>query len=152
MSREAGRMNRLINDLLSLSKVEVKKRIRPSAPVDIVDIVDSVVHTLSAQASYDDKAIALDIQTEERNLLGDYDELVQVFHNLIENALKYSAAQSAVRIIIQAPVQKAGIRGAAMSISVTDEGAGIPKAHIPRLTERFYRVDDDRSRAKGGQA
>ena len=150
MSREADRMNRLINDLLSLSKVEVKKRIKPSEAVDMIDIVENVVQTLTAQAQFQDKAIQLDVQTTERSLLGDYDELVQVFHNLIENALKYSAPEGAVRITIEAPIKKAGIRGNAMSITVDDEGPGIPQSHIPRLTERFYRVDDDRSRAKGG--
>lgn len=150
MSREADRMNRLINDLLSLSKVEVKKRIKPSEAVDVIDILENVINTLSVQAQFKDKAVTLNIQTDERSLLGDHDELVQVFHNLIENALKYSAPEGAVRVKVEAPVKRAGIRGAAMCVTIEDEGPGIPSSHIPRLTERFYRVDDDRSRAKGG--
>lgn len=150
MSREADRMNRLINDLLSLSKVEVKKRIKPSESVDVIDILENVINTLSVQEQFRGKAVALDIQTDERSLLGDHDELVQVFHNLIENALKYSAPDGAVNIQVEAPIKKAGVRGAAMSIVVKDEGPGIERSHIPRLTERFYRVDDDRSREKGG--
>lgn len=150
MSREADRMNRLINDLLSLSKVEVKKRIKPSGVVDIINILEKVIHTLSAQQQFASKTIDLNILTKERTLLGEHDELVQVFHNLIENALKYSAADGAVRISIEAPVQRPAMRGAAMSIAIHDEGPGIKRAHIPRLTERFYRVDDARSRDKGG--
>lgn len=150
MGREAERMNRLINDLLSLSKVEVKKRIQPDQSVEVVGLVNNVIHTLSAHPAYAALQVQLETPLTTAIVAGDADELVQVFHNLIENGLKYGASDQPVMVRMHIVPKSAGLKGPVLAITVEDKGAGIARAHIPRLTERFYRVDDHRSREKGG--
>jgi len=150
MGREASRMNRLIGDLLSLSKVEVKAHVRPAGLVDLSKLMEQVVTTFMSSS----KSNPPDIQIETSGLLapvpGDGDELTQVFHNLIENALKYGADGAPVTIRIGVPDHAPGFRGKVVSVSVSDQGGGIAPHHIPRLTERFYRIDEGRSREQGG--
>lgn len=150
MEREAQRMNRLIGDLLSLSKVEVNERVRPTGTADVVSIVQRVITTLSAQAMEDRKTVLFDHPDQVAAIPGEEDEILQVFQNLIENAIKYSAPNTEVTVTIDQVDRAAGVRGPALSIAVQDRGPGIPSEHIPRLTERFYRVDDSRSRDIGG--
>ncbi len=150
MRNEAERMDRLIGDLLSLSKVEGDARVRPRERVDLTDLVLRVKAMLTQQASERDIALNLRSQVDNAAIEGDDDQLTQVFRNLVENAIKYGAPGGVVTIEISRLARAAGIQGAALSVAVKDQGAGIAKHHLPRLTERFYRVDDGRSRARGG--
>lgn len=150
MENEALRMKRLIDDLLSLSKVEINARVRPTEKVNISNIVERVITTLSLQIKESGKTVKFKSSHSIPEVPGDADELTQIFQNLIENAIKYSAPESDVEISIDELENVAGIRGPALCVKVRDFGPGIPRAHIPRLTERFYRVDDGRSRDQGG--
>ena len=147
MDREAGRMNRLVRDLLQLSRVEAEERVRPSDPVDLAGLIQMTLATLRPMS----RAAGIDVRFEppaERPVIqGDADQLTQVFHNLIENGIKYGAPQTVVRVVmfsLQAP------SGPMVRVDVIDQGEGIPAIHLPRLTERFYRVDTHRSRERGG--
>ncbi len=150
MENEAWRMNRLIGDLLSLSRVEADERVRPIEKVDIVSVVENVIAMLEMQIENEGKSVRLEKPNTVPPVPGDRDQLTQVMQNLIENALKYGAAGTGVTIRISQNDKIAGVRGPVVSISVEDEGEGIDALHIPRLTERFYRVDAGRSRDKGG--
>jgi len=148
MAREAERMNRLVADLLSLSRVEAEERMRPGERVDAVALVREAVASLRPLA--EESGAALDLTSEEETLQvpGDADQLTQVFTNLIENAIKYGGG--AVQVSVARLARDAALRAPALGVSVADDGPGIDPAHIPRLTERFYRVDTHRSRELGG--
>ena len=148
MQREADRMNRLIHDLLSLGRVETDERLRPRAQVDICAVVQQAAGTLAGQAAEAGVAVDLVGADQPLHLPGDADQLLQVFSNLIENAIKYGNAR--VRVEISTQDHDPALRGPAVRIEVADDGAGIDALHIPRLTERFYRIDDHRSRQMGG--
>lgn len=150
MEREAQRMNRLIGDLLSLSKVEVNERVRPAGTADVVSIINRVITTLTAQADEEQTKIVFTHPDPSMMVPGDEDEILQVFQNLIENAIKYGTPKTEVTVTITKHDRAAGVRGPALIVEVTDRGPGITSEHIPRLTERFYRVDDSRSRDVGG--
>lgn len=150
MEQEAVRMDRLISDLLSLSKVESNARVRPTGTSDVRAIVQRVITILSHQSEEEQKTIELEWSASERMVPGDDDELMQVFRNLIENALKYSGPESKVLITAKIVARDPLLRGPAIAIAVSDQGPGIEQHHILRLTERFYRVDEGRSRDKGG--
>lgn len=150
MEREAGRMARLVSDLLSLSKFEATKRILPRDRCDIIKIVNRVKATLSEMIAREGKTVRIVFEEPELSITGDEDALVQVFQNLIENAIKYSAANSTITATISEVSNFAGMNAPAVAIVIQDRGDGIPQEHIARLTERFYRVDSDRSREKGG--
>ena len=151
MEHEAHRMNRLIGDLLSLSKVEVDVHMRPSGQVDVVSILQQAMTVLAIQAKEDHVDLKLDADGFAGKLvIGDEDQLSQVFINLIENAIKYGADHSQVTVALRELENPPDIRGRALAISIEDKGEGIAPEHIPRLTERFYRIDDSRSREKGG--
>ncbi|MEC7656026.1 MAG: ATP-binding protein [Pseudomonadota bacterium] len=150
MDSESKRMARLIDDLLSLSKVEANEHILPEGKVDIGELIADVSKTLFTRAA--ERQIKIDLSTTGSPLFvpGDRDELTEVFHNLIDNAVKYCPDQTRVRIGIEEVARIPEIGGAGIVISVADEGDGIPAEHLPRLTERFYRVDKGRSRKMGG--
>lgn len=150
MEREAGRMNRLVHDLLSLSRVEAEERMRPTDPVDLSAVLRSVVLSLRPLADEAGVTITLTGTEAPRVVPGDADQLAQVFTNLVENAVKYSGRGSTVTVSLGLPVHDPVIRGEALDAVVSDDGDGIEAVHIPRLTERFYRVDSHRSREKGG--
>ncbi|WP_372839503.1 sensor histidine kinase [Phaeovulum sp.] len=150
MAQEAERMNRLVRDLLHLSRVEAEERVRPTTQVDLASLLASVVRTLRPMA---DAAGATIVQHGEPGpalLPADADQLTQVFQNLIENAVKYGAAKGTVTVTLRQVSRDVGLRTEALAVDVRDEGEGIPAEHIPRLSERFYRVDSHRSRAEGG--
>ncbi len=149
MATEADRMKRLIDDLLSLSRVEADERLRPTEPVNLVQLLRSVLQTLTPAAEKGGVVLDLDTASAEHSLPGDADQLIQVFQNLVENAIKYGGAGT-VSIHLSTVERMAGIRGSCLRIDVRDQGPGITATHLPRLTERFYRVDDHRSRALGG--
>ena len=147
MQEQARRMARLIDDLLSLSRIELNAHRRPDTPVDLVPIVRQVVDALQTLAR--DRGVAINIDAANAAIvLGDRDELVRVFENLIENALKYGAAGKRVDITLMPGTAADGTAEA--QVAVRDYGPGIAPTHLPRLTERFYRVDVADSRAQGG--
>jgi len=148
MEEEAGRMSRLIDDLLSLSQVEVDEHIVPDEVVPLMEGVKSVIASLERRASQRNMRIRLTDSRAEgaRRLLmqGFADEINEVFHNLIENAVKYGFGDTDIEIDV---VQQ---REDQVTISVTNRGETIAEKHLSRLTERFYRVDKARSRQIGG--
>jgi len=147
MQEQARRMARLIDDLLSLSRIELNAHRRPDTPVDLVPIVRQVADGLEMLAR--DRGVTVNIEaTTALTALGDRDELVRIFENLVENALKYGAAGRRVDIRIGPGTSTEGESEA--QVSVRDYGPGIAPEHLPRLTERFYRVDVTESRAQGG--
>jgi two-component system phosphate regulon sensor histidine kinase PhoR len=149
MAEQAQRMTRLINDLLSLSRLEMNAAPLPDMKVDITATVNSVIDALGPLAEENGVKIKTRGLTEPLHASGDKDELVQAFQNIIINAIRYGAKGG--KIIVKAartPATEENLRY--VSISVTDFGPGIDKKHLPRLTERFYRIDKVDSRAKGG--
>lgn len=150
MAREAERMNRLVRDLLSLSRVEAEERVRPKDRVDLRAIVTSVAATLRPLAAETGARIEITGDEGPFEAPADADQLTQVFGNLIENAIKYGAPGQVITLDLRRIEREPNLRGPALSIEVEDRGEGIDPVHIPRLTERFYRVDTHRSREKGG--
>ena len=150
MEREAGRMIRLVNDLLSLSRVESEERRRPEARIDLIALVRATLLTLRDQARAAGVAVTLQAPDGTIQIRGDADQLTQVCQNLLENALKYGAAGQEVTIRVGRIEREPVLRGPAVQIEFIDKGEGIDALHLPRITERFYRVDTHRSREKGG--
>ena len=150
MEREATRMNRLVGDLLSLSRVEAEERVRPGERVDIGALAASVAATLRGMAGEAGVTIDLTGANASVEIPGDPDQLTQVLHNLIENAIKYGAAGKRVTVEVTREAHVPALRGPGVTVAVIDRGDGIDPIHLPRLTERFYRVDNHRSREKGG--
>jgi two-component system phosphate regulon sensor histidine kinase PhoR len=148
MEEESRRMSRLIDDLMSLSRVEIDEHIAPTGKVFIRTLLASVIASLNNRAiktghviNLDDKRVHM---TEEPIVRGEVDEITEVFHNLIDNALKYSYPKSTIT------VEMTDTASGQIIIDIINQGDGIEERHIPRLTERFYRVDKGRSRQMGG--
>ena len=140
-------MARLIDDLLSLSRIELNAHRRPDKPVDLVPIVRQVADGLQMLAR--DRGVTVNVEAANAPMvLGDRDELVRLFENLVENALKYGAAGKRVDIVLAAG--RAAEGEPEVQVSVRDYGPGIAPEHLPRLTERFYRVNVRESRDQGG--
>lgn len=150
MAHEANRMTRLVDDLMSLSRVEEDERIRPREAVDLGALLGSVIKGLEPQASAAKVTVALNLPDADEVVPGDPGQLVQVFTNLVENAIKYGASGGEVTVRLMPRAMHQRLRAEAVQISVADRGDGIAEHHIARLTERFYRVDSHRSRAVGG--
>src|SRR5262245_61193539 len=148
MKQQAFRMARLIDDLLSLSRIELNVHVRPETPVDLVAVVRQVTDAMQMLARDRGVDVVVSAPAETVIVPGDRDELVRVFENLLENALKYGAAGKRVEIRIERAA--GGSRLLEAAVGVRDFGPGIPPEHLPRLTERFYRVDVAQSRAEGG--
>jgi two-component system, OmpR family, phosphate regulon sensor histidine kinase PhoR len=146
MREQAQRMARLVEDLLSLSRIEQHLHLRPDTPVDLTLLVVHICDTLAPMA--EDKGMQLDIELAPNVIVpGDRDELARVIENLVENAIKYGRPDGGGPGRIEITLRAVG--GSAI-LSVRDHGPGIAPEHLPRLTERFYRVDAGKSRAKGG--
>jgi len=143
MQAQATRMARLIDDLLSLSRIELNAHLHPDKEVDLVSIVRQVTDGLQMLAR--DRGVEVTVTAPARlSVLGDRDELLRVFENLIENALKYASSGKRLDITVgDGPEREA-------HVVLRDYGPGIAPEHLPRLTERFYRVDVAESRAQGG--
>lgn len=150
MEREAGRMNRLVQDLLSLSRVEGQERQRPQEPVDIAGILRSAASSFRPQAAEAQVSLSLSVPDEDVLVPGDADQLAQVVANLVENAIKYGGPGTEVTLSIALKENSPLLRAPAAILTVADTGEGIDALHIPRLAERFYRVDTHRSREQGG--
>jgi len=145
MRDQSTRMSRLIDDLLSLSRIEMKAHVRPSDDVDLGATAKHVADAIEPLAR--ELGVTLSTQLPEQPVIvtGDRDELIQVFENLIENACKYGQSGGTVEVAVVAPTGTAG-----PVFTVRDHGPGIAEEHIPRLTERFYRIDVDASRKHRG--
>lgn len=150
MTQEAERMNRLVGDLLSLSRVEGQERERPTERVDIAGLLRTTMRNLHPLAVDNDVTLKVKMPEASMVVLGDADQLQQVFSNLIENAIKYGGQGNTVNIHAQTHPNDPALRAPAARIEVSDQGPGIEAEHIPRLTERFYRADSHRSRDLGG--
>ncbi|WP_235855874.1 sensor histidine kinase [Mesobaculum littorinae] len=150
MEREAARMNRLVADLLSLSRVESEERIRPTEAIDLGGLLHSVVNTFSELAT--EAGVTIETEGTDPGLMvtGDPDQMRQVFTNLVENAIKYGGTGKVIGVSVIQKERDPALRGPALRVDVWDRGEGIDPLHVPRLTERFYRVDSHRSRALGG--
>ena len=158
MEEQAARMGRLIDDLLSLGRIELNEHVSPKDPVNLLKITEEVVSATKPQAEKKRMDVSISLsetlgkQAGEGQISmvpGDRDELYQVLQNLVDNAIKYGKPKGHVAVRIATARDKASGE-AQIQISVTDDGEGIPREHIPRLTERFYRVDVQRSRDTGG--
>ena len=148
MQGQATRMARLIDDLLSLSRIELNAHLQPNTPLDLAPVVRQVADGLQTLARDRDVAIKVVAPPEPLVVLGDRDELIRALENLVENALKYGAAGKRVDITVTRSQTRAGTPE--VRLAVRDYGPGIAPEHLPRLTERFYRVDVIDSRAQGG--
>jgi two-component system phosphate regulon sensor histidine kinase PhoR len=147
MQSQTGRMARLIDDLLSLSRLEMKPYLKPGTEVDLRQTVDSVIDSLGPLAKENSVAIERDFADGPLDVPGDRDELFQVFENLLENACKYG--QAGGRVVVSIAKSDAGSEPG-IDVTIRDFGPGIPEEHIPRITERFYRVDVETSRTQKG--
>ena len=145
LATQTQRMTRLIDELMSLNRIELNARVLPSDPVDLSALRSEVVHLMRPAAEASDVSLVLRKVESTSFVLADREELSQLFSNLIDNAIKYggSGKEVVVRLIN-------GDETGSIGISVRDQGPGIAREHIPRLTERFYRVDIGRSREQGG--
>ena len=151
MDREAGRMARLVADLLSLSRVEAEERRRPLAQVDMVALIRAVAAPFEPVAQQAGVTLDLHLPGDESVMVpGDAGQLRQVLTNLIENAIKYGGSGKTVTVTLSPVAVDPALRAGAVRISVADQGEGLAPHHLPRLTERFYRVDTHRSREIGG--
>jgi two-component system phosphate regulon sensor histidine kinase PhoR len=148
MHAQATRMARLIDDLLSLSRVELSAHVRPDTLVDIVPIIRQVAEGLEPLAAERQVRIEIDLPAMPEVIAGDREELLRLFENLIENALKYGASGGKVMVSLTSAASPDG--AGEVRVVVRDFGPGIAPEHLPRLTERFYRVDVGDSRAQGG--
>jgi two-component system phosphate regulon sensor histidine kinase PhoR len=147
MHEQAGRMARLVDDLLSLSRIELNEHIAPTARVALPLVLDSVAAGLELRAAARGINIESRLHHDLPEVQGDRDELAQVFQNLLDNAVKYARRDSTVTVTAG---RGNGSAAGMLWIAVADQSDGIPSEHLPRLTERFYRVDNARSRELGG--
>ncbi len=151
MAEQGGRMNRLIDDLLSLSRIEMTEHTPPTGMVDLAELLRFTAASFEPRLQRRGTTLRLDLPDDLPKITGDDDQLGQVFQNLMDNAIKYGREGGSLRVAAArtAPGGRWPPRPG-VTVAVTDDGAGIPREHLPRLTERFYRVDKGRSRAVGG--
>lgn len=154
MAAQGQRMTRLIDDLLSLSRIEMNAHRRPDRKVKLLPIIANTIDILQPLAEAQGLEIILEAEEETYELIGNRDELAQVFQNLIQNAIKYgkplNSDDGVIRVRVRAGQGHYGQQKPRIRVEVEDEGIGIDPIHIPRLTERFYRVDVQQSKEKGG--
>lgn len=150
MSEQAARMAGLVADLLSLSRVEAVEKICPRTLVSIDDVLRATLVALRPRSDAAGVNLVCDLPPDLPQVPGDHDQLVQVFHNLIENAVKYGGSGGRVEIGARVGAVMPGFDGPVLQVTVRDYGEGIDPIFIPRLTERFYRVDKGRARDSGG--
>lgn len=146
MRGQAERMSKLIDDLLSLSRIEMHQHVRPTGSIDLAALLREVREGLMMQAKAADVEIRLSLFEGPSTTMGDRGQLYEVFENLMDNAIKYGAGGKFVEVSL-AP---SGRPGLPHLVTVIDHGPGVEPEHVPRLTERFYRIDADASRKKKG--
>ncbi len=147
MASEADRMTRLIDDLLSLSRIELDKNVRPREAIALEPLVNKFAETVSVSLEETDRVLVVAMDPDLPNVTADKDQILQVMHNLVSNAVKYGRAGSPITLSVKGEDSQ---RGRMQRVTIEDIGEGIPAEHLPRLTERFYRVDAGRSRSLGG--
>jgi two-component system phosphate regulon sensor histidine kinase PhoR len=151
MAEQGARMNRLIDDLLSLSRIELTEHQSPSESVDLKALISGLVAGFEPRLAQRKSRIELRFAEGLPTIAGDADQIAQVMQNLLDNAVKYGRDGSSIGLTVAlAQPGERWPKRAGLTIAVADQGGGIPREHIPRLTERFYRVDKGRSRAVGG--
>jgi two-component system phosphate regulon sensor histidine kinase PhoR len=154
MHGQASRMARLVEDLMSLSRIELNEHVMPRDRVALSPLLRQIAETLELRAGERDIRIRLAVPPDLPDVLGDRDELAQVFQNLIDNAIKYGRSGSEITLRAETAARpnwgSSSSENAMVCVAVWDHGEGIPHEHLPRLTERFYRVDTARSREMGG--
>lgn len=148
MGQEADRMSRLIDDLLSLSRVELDNQVPPTTPIELAPVLADVGKTLAVRLGADSRSLKVSTPAELPMVLADRDQILQVLHNLVLNSIKYGRAGTPIDIEADVMTQDDG--ASYVRVSVRDRGEGIAPEHLPRLTERFYRIDNARSRRLGG--
>jgi len=168
MAQQATRMARLVDDLLSLSRIELNEHIAPSGKVDLARTVQDVSDAIKPLTAERQVTIAIEPSPGVGSVTGDRDQLVQVIQNLVDNAVKYTPSGGKVRVTLQSVANLEAARASSRSgvglsllspdtgeaqsyvvLRVTDEGPGIARQHLPRLSERFYRVEGQRSGGTG---
>ena len=142
---EAKRMLRIIEDLMSLSRIEADRFVAPTESISVESIIRSAVDTARTTAQQNGCELHVELQDDLPVVAGDFPQLVQVLDNLLGNALRYGCVSDACKVHVSAAVEGKSVR-----IEVSDTGPGIPRQHLPFLTRRFYRVDAARSRDSGG--
>jgi two-component system, OmpR family, phosphate regulon sensor histidine kinase PhoR len=151
MAEQAERMNRLIDDLLSLSRIELSEHQIPADAVDLRDLLERMLAAFEIRLQQRRQTLDFSADPSIPPVAGDHDQLEQVVQNLLDNAVKYGSEGGLVRVALEnAPPGGRHPARQGVILSVADDGAGIPRQHLSRLTERFYRVDTGRSRAIGG--
>ncbi len=151
MAEQGARMNRLIDDLLSLSRIELTEHQPPLEPLDLTQLVQRMVAGFEPRLAERRVQLAVRIEDALPVVAGDADQMAQVLQNLLDNGLKYGRDDGVLTLAVtMAPQGDRWPSRRGVVLSVGDQGAGIPREHLPRLTERFYRVDKGRSRAVGG--
>ena len=154
MRSQANRMSRLVNDLLSLSRIESNEHTLPKGRVALSLLLETVKATLDLEARRKEMQVRLEIEGDLPDVVGEEDQLAQVIQNLMDNAIKYGRPGTDITVSARRatdrPASYPGPRHSAVAIAVRNQGEGIAPEHIPRLTERFYRVAAARSRELGG--
>ena len=151
MADQAQRMNRLIDDLLGLSRIELTEHQAPSDLVDLPLLIRRLVAGFEPQIKARRMTLSMTVPPDMPPIPGDEDQLEQVLQNLLDNAVKYGREAGTISVTAQqAPPGKPWPARPGVALGIADDGNGIARAHIPRLTERFYRADKHRSRAVGG--
>jgi two-component system phosphate regulon sensor histidine kinase PhoR len=170
MQNQADRMGRLIDDLLSLSRIELNEHVAPQGRTDLALAAADVVDALGPQAARRGVRIEADLAAPgEAELCGDRDQLVQVIQNLTDNAVKYAPEGGVVRLTVRGPAEREtalaplladaarltlvspdSARGQYAMVRIQDEGPGLAREHLPRLAERFYRVEGQKSGERPG--
>ncbi len=151
MEVQAARMRRLIDDLLSLSRIELNEHVRPEGRVDLRAVFRDVLDGAQPQIEAARATVRIEAAADVPPVTGDRDELVQVVQNLLDNAIKYAAEGGEIRLTLAAREPDLTLGPEPLvAMAVADQGPGIAREHLPRLTERFYRVDDKTSRERGG--
>lgn len=147
MSQEASRMTRLVEDLLSLSRIELEKHVKPSTSINLLPVLNTIEQAFAVQLQATHQRLKLHTADSLPDVVADQDQIVQVLHNLVSNAIKYGHKNSDIEITAQFC---SDMSPPVIKIAVQDHGDGIAAEYLPRLTERFYRVDTARSREMGG--
>lgn len=150
MKEEAQRMTRLVDELLSLNHIENNSHLRPTETVNLIQILDQTISNLTPELTGNGNTVDFQKPSHPVEILGEYDQLRQVFTNLLENAVKYGGPDKPIHIVIGDIEDQPLLRTKGVRVDVSDQGPGIAHAHLARLTERFYRVDNHRSRQVGG--
>ena len=150
MSDEANRMDRLVNDLMSLNQVESQERSKPTTKIELTELIKETVEKFLPVCKKTNNSVVFENLNEKLQIEGDLDQLQQVISNLIENALKYGGTEKEIKIKLHTPSFQPLLQKDGVVLDVVDQGDGIPDEYIPRLTERFYRIDSHRSRQVGG--